>query len=610
MRFWKFGNRSRLQEAPQRAGRRLEIIPPDAAQAAKVSSNNYLAGYAKRVTSQHGEDGVLAEILRRMGIAKGWCVEFGAWDGKLHSNTWDLVHTHGWSAVLIEPFLPAYEALVKNWQGREDVYCLNTPVTSTGSGSLDALLSTTPIPAGFDLMIVDIDGNDFYVWRACENYAPKVVMIEFNPFIPPDIQFVKEEHVEERCSASLRSVTELAKSKGYELICVLSDGNAIFVRSEYFPLFAIDDNRPEAMFKCTVETKIFQGYDGNLFLAGHRTINWRWMVEPSGRIGNVEMTDADIQVLPAGLRVFRPRLSYRNAFLDEQAGRLDRARVPANRLLAHRRNITSECGEDGILEHLFARLGINRGYCVEVGANDGKALSNTWSLVNDRKWTGLLIEKDTIAVRQLETLYAGRSDVHGVQAEVTSAGESSLAMLLGRANAPKAPDFLCIDVEGNDIHLWASLTGFRPKVVMVDFNPSIPNDVLFVQEDSEQVHHGASLRAFVQLAHDKGYELAAVTSWNAIFVEREAFPRVGLTSNRLEEMYYPVFEMRVFQSMNLYLTVVGCNRLVRHDYVFDPEQLQPLPPNIRAVPYYTTKADEQKNALGLFRQLEGAESMS
>jgi hypothetical protein len=50
--------------------------------------NNHLLRYAKVVTSQDGEDGVIDEIMRRLGIAKGWCVEFGAYDGKTDANVW------------------------------------------------------------------------------------------------------------------------------------------------------------------------------------------------------------------------------------------------------------------------------------------------------------------------------------------------------------------------------------------------------------------------------------------------------------------------------------------------------------------------------------------
>ena len=581
--------------APEHSGeRKLEIILPDPALAEGISKNNYLAAYARSVTSQDGEDGVLAEIMRRMGITKGWCVEFGAWDGKFHSNTWDVVHNHGWKAVYIESFAKAFETLVKNCEGLPDVYCFNDAVSSEGDSALDAIFARTPIPADFDLLVVDIDGDDFYVWRACEIYRPKVVMIEFNPFVAADIYFVKPAGEDIRASASLLADCELAKSKGYELICVVG-GNAIFVRKEDYALFSIADNRPSSMFQSRWETKIFQGYDGNLFLAGNRRLVWRHQVDRSGVLNHVLVTDADIQVLPDGLRIFRPRLSYKNVFLEEHAGRLDRARVPSNRLLAFQKNVTSECGEDGILEHIFGQLGIANGYCVEIGAFDGVAFSNTWSLINKAGWRALLVENDTAAYTALQALYEKKPSVTTLQANVATNGDASLSAILRKAGAPKQFDFLCIDVEGNDYNLWASLYRHRPKVVMVDFNPSVPNDVLFAQEDSSEVNHGASLRAFIELGKSKGYELAAVTTWNAIFVHEDFFEALGISDNSIDKMYYPVFEMKIFHSINCYLSTTGCDRLVRHNYVFDPEQIQALPPNVRVLPFTTETLGELKS---------------
>ena len=58
------------------------------------SSNNYLNSFEKKIYSQFGEDGILEEILKRLGeqnIDK-WCVEFGARDGISDSNTYNLIN--------------------------------------------------------------------------------------------------------------------------------------------------------------------------------------------------------------------------------------------------------------------------------------------------------------------------------------------------------------------------------------------------------------------------------------------------------------------------------------------------------------------------------------
>ena len=64
--------------------------------------STYIRGFASNVTSQFGEDGMIAKIFDLIGVKNRWWVEFGAWDGKYLSNTWDLINNKGWSAVLAE----------------------------------------------------------------------------------------------------------------------------------------------------------------------------------------------------------------------------------------------------------------------------------------------------------------------------------------------------------------------------------------------------------------------------------------------------------------------------------------------------------------------------
>jgi len=565
--------------------RRLEIVHPnEASERQRIERNNPLMRHAKSVTSQAGEDGVIAHILDRLDIVDGWCVEFGAWDGKYNANTWDLVHNRGWKAVYIEANDRAFAQLVTNSSALPDVYCLNEFIEIEGAKSLDSLLARTPLPKDFDFLVIDIDSNDWHIWKSLKGYRPKVVMIEFSEFCPPDIYYVKDPVAPGPSSASLSAVCDLGTQKGYVLVAVVG-GNAIFVLRELSTRFDIGDNSPHGMFRSFANTRLFQSYDGTLFLAGNRELIWRHQRDRTGAIKRIHVDDADIQVLPKGLRVFQPRLSYKNEFLLEHAGRLDRSRVPSNRLLEFQSNITSECGEDGILAHVFDILGAGNKYCVEVGAHDGVTFSNTFALVRDRGWVGLMIESDPTAYRKLENEYRSSTSVRTMNATVSSAGPASLDKLLAKASAPTEIDFLCIDVEGNDYHLWANLLRYRPRVVMIDFNPTIPNDVLFVQEDSALKNDGASLTALVELGNALGYELAGATTWNAIFVRRDLFGKLGIGNNSVDKMYYPIFEMRVFWSINCYLHISGCDRLVRHNYTFEPEQIQPIPANVRTIPY-------------------------
>lgn len=70
-------------------------------------------------------------------------------------------------------------------------------------------------------------------------------------------------------------------------------------------------------------------------------------------------------------------------------------------LIQYSKNITSQFGEDCIIEAIFQKLGIEKGYCVEFGASDGKDLSNTWNLWHNRGWNAVLIESDPVKVAAL-----------------------------------------------------------------------------------------------------------------------------------------------------------------------------------------------------------------
>jgi hypothetical protein len=233
-----------------------------------------LSEYEANIHSQCGEDGILAEILKRLPVTDAWCVEFGAWDGKHLSNTSALIESKGYSAVLIEGDKGRYEDLKKRYRSRPNVVGINRFVGFTESDGLNAILAETAIPSDFDLLSIDIDGNDYHVWRAVSLYKPKIVCIEFNPTIPTEVDFVQAADSKVNQGASLLALTRLGKQKDYELVAVTS-WNAIFVRKEYFSLFGIADNSPIALRKHLEWVPyVFSGFDGTIISTGAEVMAW------------------------------------------------------------------------------------------------------------------------------------------------------------------------------------------------------------------------------------------------------------------------------------------------------------------------------------------------
>ena len=211
--------------------------------------------YAKNVYSQNGEDGILEEILKLLGIqnsADSWCVEFGAWDGKHLSNTFNLV-TQGWSSVMIEGDSERFQSLIQTAKQFHNMHIIEAYVSqyNTENNSLDKLLSTTPIPNNFELLSIDVDSYDSDIWETLQNYSAKVVVIEINGSVPPGIYWRHKDTPIDSVSigTTFSEMLNIAKQKNYTLVC--QPGNCIFVKNDLLPLLNMPPDlieSPELLF--------------------------------------------------------------------------------------------------------------------------------------------------------------------------------------------------------------------------------------------------------------------------------------------------------------------------------------------------------------------------
>ena len=235
----------------------------------------WLTAHASNVTSQFGEDGIIAKLFETIGERSRWCVELGAWDGKRNSNTHTLIASRRWSGVLIEGSAEKFPVLQATYVGNPRAVCVNAIVQpSAGPNSLEGTLSRTQLPKDFDLLSIDIDGNDYYLWASLETYRPRVLVIEFNPIVPNDIVFIQDADVAINQGCSLRALIGLGKKKGYELAAVTTT-NAIFVVKDEFSKLGIEDNTIDAMFSSMCDGKYFDGYDGTLYHIGSDHLHWK-----------------------------------------------------------------------------------------------------------------------------------------------------------------------------------------------------------------------------------------------------------------------------------------------------------------------------------------------
>lgn len=191
-------------------------------------------GYS--VYSQNDEDGILAEIFRRIGTTDHTFLEFGV-EGGLENNTLCLLE-QGWSGAWIEADASRVSAMEKGfrrWLASGRLAVRNAVVTRDNIG---ALMRELRIPRAPDLLSIDIDGNDYHVWEAIDAIEPRAVVVEYNARFPPPMQWVMDYDPAHRWDgtdqygASLESLTALGVRKGYVLVgCSITGTNAFFVQS-------------------------------------------------------------------------------------------------------------------------------------------------------------------------------------------------------------------------------------------------------------------------------------------------------------------------------------------------------------------------------------------
>src|SRR5260370_16320657 len=235
--------------------------------------SRWLLNHASNVTSQFGEDGIIAKALELLPQRNHWCIEFGAWDGKKYSKTYNLISAHGYRGVLIEANAVRFRDLQRTHDAQKNIL-INAAVGFTEKDSLETLLRGHPIPDDVDLLSIDIDGNDYHVWDAIYKLRPKLVVIEFNPTIANPVRFLHHPRLGVTHGSSAAALIELARAKGYELICAMTC-NLIFVESCYFALFNISDNSLAVMRDDSGTPQPFFLYDGPVFFLGDTPFSWR-----------------------------------------------------------------------------------------------------------------------------------------------------------------------------------------------------------------------------------------------------------------------------------------------------------------------------------------------
>ena len=198
--------------------------------------------------SQADEDGILLYLFSIIGTTTKKSVEICAGNG-IECNTANLIINHGWSGLLVD----GNEELVK--QGREfyrkNRYTHIYPPIFIHSWitreNVNEVIKENGFEGEIDLLSLDMDGVDYWIWKVIEVIEPRIVVVEYQDIIGPDKaltvpyreDFNARDYSMTRgmpnfCGASLPAFASLARKRGYRLVgCNRYGYNAFFIRNPF-----------------------------------------------------------------------------------------------------------------------------------------------------------------------------------------------------------------------------------------------------------------------------------------------------------------------------------------------------------------------------------------
>jgi len=196
-----------------------------------------LVRYGYKVYSQNDEDGIIAEIFRRIGTTDRSFVEFGVETG-VECNTAKLL-VEGWRGLWIEANPESATAIRDNLAPFIAEQKLRLTESLVTAENINDLLVQGGVRGEIDFLSIDIDNNDYWVWQAIDVISPRVVALEYNATLRPPMSLVVPYRADavwdgtNYQGASLAALVKLGAAKNYRIVgCSIAGVNAFFVRAD------------------------------------------------------------------------------------------------------------------------------------------------------------------------------------------------------------------------------------------------------------------------------------------------------------------------------------------------------------------------------------------
>lgn len=199
-----------------------------------------------RVYSQNDEDGILLYLFSIIGTTNKKVVDIGSSD-TANSNSANLIINHGWVALLIDGHAPSIRKANEFYRSCPDTASYPPAIVHvwTTRENINSVITDYGFSGEIDLLCIDIDGIDYWIWDAIECITPRVVVVEYQDIIGPSLALALPYNPHFRlsdyaansiypnyCGASLQAFVKLGRRKGYRLVGSNRYGfNAFFMRS-------------------------------------------------------------------------------------------------------------------------------------------------------------------------------------------------------------------------------------------------------------------------------------------------------------------------------------------------------------------------------------------
>lgn len=206
-----------------------------------------LADFGFSCHSQTDEDGILLYLFSVLGMTDRRCVEICAGDG-IECNTANLLLNHGWYGLLVDGDAGRVQRGQRFYGSSRRTYVFPPRFVQAWvtRDNVDELLRSNGFSGDVDLLSLDLDGVDYWIWKATTAISPRVVVLEYQDILGPERSwtvpysdsFSASDHgltgsMPNFAGASLRAFVNLGREKGYRLVGVNRLGfNAFFVRND------------------------------------------------------------------------------------------------------------------------------------------------------------------------------------------------------------------------------------------------------------------------------------------------------------------------------------------------------------------------------------------